>query len=89
MRLIKVKMLNNKEVNNRLSCLIFPDFKSHICHFSNDIVNIKDYLIPYLVQNCLLSEVLESLSTDKIDAENFNILFCQHSLFKIIGERNE
>lgn len=84
MNINTVKSFNNKELNNRLSNLIFPSLYTQVFHFTNDIKLIQDIIFPYLLKENILSDVLESLSRENIDQENFNTLLCQYSLFYLI-----
>jgi hypothetical protein len=82
-----IRSLNNKEINNRLTNIIFPTYVTQIVHFTNDLRLIEDYIFPYLYKNKLMKDVLQCMSKESLSEENFNILFCKYTLNIIIGDK--
>lgn len=84
--LYRIEKLNNKELNNRLTLILFPKMIYETYHFTNEPNLVNDYLIPKLIKLKFLSEILLYMSQDNIKQDEFNRRLCQHALCEFIGE---
>lgn len=79
-----VSKLNNHELNNRLTNIVLPSFKTQTLQFTSDITLIENFLIKHLIDNSLLNDVLYELSKSEIKFETYNRQFCIFTLLIII-----